>query len=128
MKIILDTHTLLWFLSHDIKLSEKARTMIEDSSNDVFVSIASFWEITIKLSLSKLVLDIPFELLFVESETLNIKTLHIKKEHLIHLKELPFIHRDPFDRLIISQSMVEDYALVSVDKVFDEYKINRVWA
>ncbi len=72
MNIILDTHTLLWFLSNDGKLSEKARKAVENSSNDVFVSIASFWEIAIKLSLSKLVLDIPFERLFDESEKMNI--------------------------------------------------------
>jgi PIN domain nuclease of toxin-antitoxin system len=72
-------------------------------------------------------LDIPFELLFDETEKLDISILNVKKEHLICLKELPFIHRDPFDRMIASQSIVEDYTLVSIDKIFDEYKIKRVW-
>jgi PIN domain nuclease of toxin-antitoxin system len=72
-------------------------------------------------------LDIPFELLFDETEKLDISILNVKKEHLFCLKELPFIHRDPFDRMIASQSIVEDYTLVSIDKIFDEYKIKRVW-
>ena len=127
MKILIATHALLWFFSNHDDLSEKARRAIENSSNDVFVSIASFWEISIKLSLSKIALDIPFELLFDESEKLDISILNVKKEHLICLKELPFIHRDPFDRMIASQSIVEDYTLVSIDKIFDEYKIKRVW-
>ncbi len=127
MKILIDTHALLWFFSNHDDLSEKARRAIENSSNDVFVSIASFWEISIKLSLSKIALDIPFELLFEEAEKLDISILNVKKEHLICLKELPFIHRDPFDRMIACQSIVEDYTLVSIDKIFDKYKIQRVW-
>ncbi|KPA14791.1 twitching motility protein PilT [Candidatus Magnetomorum sp. HK-1] len=127
MKILIDTHTLLWFLSNDVKLSEKAKKIIENSKNDVFVSIASFWEISIKLSLSKLVLDIPFELLFVESENLGIQILQIKKEHLIYLTKLPFFHKDPFDRIIICQGIIEDTAIISIDEKFDEYKVERIW-
>ena len=127
MKIIVDTHALLWFFSNDINLSEKARETIVNSNNDVFISIASFWEISIKLSLSKLALDIPFELLFDESEKLNMSILNVKKEHLVCLKELPFIHKDPFDRMIASQSIVENYTLASIDKIFDDYNIERFW-
>ncbi len=79
MKIIVDTHALLWFFSNDSNLSEKARETIANSNNDVFISIASFWEISIKLSLSKLALDIPFELLFDESKKLNMSILNVKK-------------------------------------------------
>ncbi len=79
MKIIIDTHALLWLFSNDDKLSEKAGKLIKNRSNEVFVSIASFWEISIKLSLSKLVLDVPFALLFEESEKLDIKILDIQK-------------------------------------------------
>ncbi|MFZ2806164.1 MAG: type II toxin-antitoxin system VapC family toxin [Desulfosalsimonadaceae bacterium] len=127
MNIIIDTHALLWLFSNDDKLSEKAGKLIKNPSNEVFVSIASFWEISIKLSLSKLVLDVPFALLFEESEKLDIKIIDIQKEHLITLKELPFIHRDPFDRMIVSQSIALNYALVSKDKILDEYKIKRIW-
>ena len=98
-----------------------------NSNNDVFISIAIFWEISIKLSLSKLALDIPFELLFDESEKLNMSILNVKKEHLVCLKELPFIHKDPFDRMIACQSIVENYTLVSIDKIFDDYNIERFW-
>ena len=75
----------------------------------------------------KLALDIPFELLFDESEKLNMSILNVKKEHLVCLKELPFIHKDPFDRMIACQSIVENYTLVSIDKIFDDYKIERFW-
>ena len=127
MNILIDTHTLLWFLSNDVKLSEKAKKRIENSQNNVFVSIASFWEISIKLSLSKLILDIPFELLFDESEKLGIQILQIKKDHLIYLKKLPFFHKDPFDRIIICQGMIENFDIISIDEKFDEYKVKRIW-
>jgi PIN domain nuclease of toxin-antitoxin system len=127
MNVLIDTHTLLWFLSNDVKLSEKAKKIIQNSNNDVFVSIASFWEISIKLSLSKLILDIPFELLFDESDKLGIQILQIKKEHLIYLKELPFYHNDPFDRIIICQGIIEDSLIISIDEKFDEYKVKRIW-
>jgi len=96
MNILLDTHALLWFLNDDYRLSTKAKRIIENSANNISVSIATFWEISIKLSLSKLVLDIPFELLFEETESQGIQILQINKDHLIYLKELPFIHKDPF--------------------------------
>lgn len=127
MNLLIDTHTLLWFFSNDDRLSQKAGTAIENPDNNVFVSIASFWEIAIKLGLSKLALDIPFERLFEESDRLDIKILNINKEHLIYLKELSFIHRDPFDRIIICQSVVQDYTLVSADRIFDQYKIKILW-
>jgi len=127
MNILIDTHTLLWFLSNDVKLSEKAKKIIENSKNNVFVSIASFWEISIKLSLSKLIIDIPFELLFDETEKLGIKILQIKKDHLIYLKKLPFFHKDPFDRIIICQGIKENFDIISIDEKFDEYKVKRIW-
>ncbi|MBF0411740.1 MAG: type II toxin-antitoxin system VapC family toxin [Desulfamplus sp.] len=127
MNLLIDTHTLLWLFSNDDRLSQKALIAIENPNNNIFVSIAAFWEIAIKLSLFKLVLDIPFERLFSESDKMDIKILNINKQHLLCLKELPFIHRDPFDRIIISQSIVEDYTLVSVDRIFNQYKIKILW-
>ena len=127
MNLLIDTHTLLWLFSNDDRLSEKARTAIENQNNYVFVSIASFWEISIKLSLSKLDLDIPFERLFDEAEQLNIDILNINKQHLLQLKSLDFIHRDPFDRIIICQAIVENYTLVSTDKIFEQYKVKTLW-
>jgi len=126
MNILLDTHALLWLLNDDDRLSEKAKTTIGNPNNKVLVSIVSFWEIAIKMSLSKLVLDVPFECLFEECETLNIGILRIDRLHLIPLRELPFFHRDPFDRLIICQAIVEDCTLVSADKMFDLYQLEKM--
>ncbi|MXZ01554.1 type II toxin-antitoxin system VapC family toxin, partial [Candidatus Poribacteria bacterium] len=101
MKYLLDTHTLLWFLQGDKKLSDKARRLIDNPRNEKFLSIVSLCEIAIKVSLGKLVLDKPFERLFPEQLYFNrIKVLDITVDSLIELNALPFHHRDPFDRLI----------------------------
>jgi len=127
MNILIDTHTLLWFLNDSDQLSTKAKRIIENPANNISVSIASFWEISIKLSLSKLVLDIPFELLFSETESQGIQILQINKAHLIYLKELPFVHKDPFDRIIVCQGIIEGSVIISIDKVFDRYNAERIW-
>ena len=128
MKYLLDTHTLLWFLQGDKKLSDKARGLIDNSDNRKFLSIASLWEIAIKVSLGKLVLNKPFEKLFPEQLHFNrIEILDITADNLIKLTALPFHHRDPFDRLIIAQALVEELPVIGADVIFDAYGINREW-
>ena len=128
MKYLLDTHTLLWFLQGDKKLSDKARQLIDNPRNEKFLSIASLWEIAIKVSLGKLVLNKPFEKLFPERLYFNrIQTLDITVDSLTKLTTLPFHHRDPFDRLIIAQALVERLPIIGTDTIFDAYGINREW-
>ena len=128
MKYLLDTHTLLWFLQGDKKLSDKARGLIDNSDNRKFLSIASLWEIAIKVSLGKLALNKPFEKLFPEQLHFNrIEILDITADNLIKLTALPFHHRDPFDRLIIAQALVEELPVIGADVIFDAYGINREW-
>ena len=128
MKYLLDTHTLLWFLKGDKKLSDKARRLIDSPRNSKFLSIVSLWEIAIKVSLGKLVLDKPFEKLFPEQLYFNrIEVLDITVDSLIKLTTLPFHHRDPFDRLIIAQALVEELPIISADAAFDAYEISREW-
>ena len=128
MKYLLDTHTLLWFLTDDKKLSRRARQLIESSSNESFISIVNLWEIAIKTGLGTLDLDKPFEQMFPEQLHLNrIDILDITVNSLIQLTTLPFHHRDPFDRLIIAQGLAEGFPIISVDMVFDAYSINREW-
>ena len=128
MKYLLDTHTLLWFLAGDEKLSRKARQLIDDPGNEKFLSIVSLWEIAIKTGLGKLNLDKPFDQMFPERLAFNgIQILDITVDSLIKLTTLPFHHRDPFDRLIIAQGLVEGFPIISVDTVFDAYGINREW-
>ena len=128
MKYLLDTHILLWFLTDDKKLSRRARQLIESSSNESFLSIVSLWEIAIKTGLGKLDLDKPFEQMFPEQLYLNnIKISDITVNSLIKLTTLPFHHRDPFDRLIIAQGLVENLPIISVDTDFDAYGIDKEW-
>ena len=128
MKYLLDTHTLLWFLKGDKKLSDKARQLIDSPRNEKFISIVSLWEIAIKVSLGKLVLNKPFEKLFPEQLDFNrIEILDITVDSLIKLTTLPFHHRDPFDRFIIAQALVEGIPIIGADTIFDAYGIDRKW-
>ena len=128
MKYLLDTHTLLWFLKGDKKLSDKARQLIDSPRNSKFLSIVSLWEIAVKVSLGKLVLEKPFERLFPEQLHFNrIKVLDITVDSLIKLTTLPFHHRYPFDRLIIAQALVEELPIIGADAAFDAYGISREW-
>ena len=128
MKYLLDTHTLIWFLTGDKKLSDKARHLIDNPDNRKFLSIASLWEIAIKVSLGKLALNKPFEKLFPEQLHFNrIEILDITVDNLIKLTTLPFHHRDPFDRLIVAQALVERLPVIGADVIFDAYGINREW-
>lgn len=128
MKYLLDTHTLLWFLQGDKKLSGKARQFVDNPSNEKFLSVASLWEIAIKVSLGKLTLGKSFERLFPEQLHFNrIQILDITVDSLIKLTTLPFHHRDPFDRLIIAQALVEEFPIIGADAAFDAYGISREW-
>ncbi|MDI6794425.1 MAG: type II toxin-antitoxin system VapC family toxin, partial [bacterium] len=126
MRLLLDTHTFLWFIDGNPKLSRYARQLIEELTNERFLSVASLWEMSIKNSLGKLKLPLPFTKLVTEQVSGNsIKLLHIVPDHLDVLRTLSFYHKDPFDRLIIAQSLSEDMPVLSREKVFDDYALAR---
>ena len=127
MKLLLDTHTFLWFLNGDAMLSEKARRLIEIAEYEKYISIATFWEIAIKHSLGKLQLDVPFDELKKESIKNGFRILPITFEDTARLNMLPFHHRDPFDRIILSQAIEKELTLVSRDTVFSLYNQSLVW-
>jgi len=127
MNYLLDTHTLIWFLSGDTELSVKARKAIEAESSNIFVSIASIWEIAIKVNLGRLDLKITFNQLRNEIEKNGFELLPITFNDILSLNELPMIHRDPFDRIIISQSLSNNFMLISKDKTFKSYQIKLLW-
>ena len=128
MRVLLDTHTFLWFVLGDAKLSNTARTYIEAPQNDKLVSPASYWEIAIKISLGKYTLPQPYEDFMRKGIDSNgFYVLPIAPKHTAALIGLPFHHRDPFDRLIISQAMVERMAVISGDRAFDTYPVTRIW-
>ena len=128
MRYLLDTHTLLWFISEDQKLSDRARRLILDSNNEIFISIATLWEVAIKVNIGKLALDKPYNQLFPdELDSHGIEILDITIDSLVQLTDLPPHHRDPFDRLIIAQALVEHLPIIGVDGNFDTYGVVREW-
>ena len=128
MNYLLDTHTFLWFIAGDNQLSPTARKLIENPTNLSFLSIGSFWEIAIKVSLGKLTLHQPFDELFSAQLVINgIDLLGLDFRHTVAVAKLPFHHKDPFDRMLIAQAQLEKLRIVSKDSVFDEYAITRVW-
>lgn len=128
MNLLLDTHSFIWFVEDNPSLSLSACALIEEPTNAIFLSVGSVWEMAIKVSLGKLTLSQPFEL-FIPNQLLlnNITLLDITVGHTLQVAMLPFHHRDPFDRLLIAQSLVEGMLLISVDSVFDTYGVQRRW-
>ena len=126
--MLLDTHTLLWFLNNDSRLPEPIKQQIENTES-VFVSIASIWEISIKVSVGKLTLLAPLETIKLDMISLRIRELPVMFEDAITYISLPLSssHRDPFDRMLISQAINRSLIIISVDKKFDAYPIQRVW-
>ena len=128
MKLLWDTHTFLWFINGSSSLSPTGRRFIEAPESSNYLSIASLWEIAIKLSIGKLTLDQPFDVLIPKQIAVNgIEVLPIKVEHLSVVATLTWHNKDPFDRLIVSQASVESMSLVSGDSAFDRYAVKRLW-
>jgi PIN domain nuclease of toxin-antitoxin system len=128
MNLLLDTHTFLWFWWDDPKLSDAARDVIIDPNNRKLISTASRWEVAIKVGLKKLDLGGPFRG-FIPQHMLrnNFESLAIHDDHLAALVDLPFHHRDPFDRLLIAQARWDEMPIVSADEQLDAYGIERIW-
>lgn len=128
MRYLLDTHTLLWIVEDNQKLSQKAKQIYLDKGNDLYLSAASIWEMAIKISLRKLSLEESLPKFIKHHVVRNsIQILNILPEHIYPLVNLPFHHRDPFDRIIASQCINEKIPLVSKDKNFDQYPLRRIW-
>ena len=128
MTALLDTHTLLWQYWGDSQQSHTAQQIINDPSNIIYVSVASLWEITIKVSQQKLDLRDPITRFFQDAvEGSDLRILPVERFHLITLATLPLHHRDPFDRLLIAQSISEKMPIISADTAFDNYPVTRIW-
>ncbi|MFY9619480.1 MAG: type II toxin-antitoxin system VapC family toxin [Pyrinomonadaceae bacterium] len=128
MKLLLDAHAFLWFIAGDERLTNKARSIIEDAEKYSFVSAATLWEIALKTSLGRLSLTVPFGDLISHQMRLNgFQLLSINPSHLELLLSLQFHHRDPFDRIIVAQAAVEAMSIVSADSSLDAYEVKRLW-
>ncbi|MBP6918553.1 MAG: type II toxin-antitoxin system VapC family toxin [Legionellaceae bacterium] len=128
MRILLDTHTFLWTAVGSPQLSVNATNLFLETQNELYLSVASVWEIAIKCSLSKLVCHKPIEAYILDVLQENtIQLLNIDFRHVMRVSSLPFHHRDPFDRLLISQAIEEKIPLLSCDAALDAYGIERLW-
>lgn len=128
MNLLLDSHTFLWFVWDDPQLSPTAKALIEDPANRSLVSVASCWEIAIKIGLKKLDLGEPATTFLPrELATNGFDLLGIELIHATSVESLPPHHKDPFDRLLVAQSMIEKLPVVSVDAQLDPYGITRLW-
>jgi len=128
MRLLLDTHTLLWWAAAAPELSHDAVTAIRNQRNECYVSLASCWEMAIKVSIGKLGLTIPVERFVTEQcNRDNFRLLPIDFRHVCKVESLPFHHRDPFDRLLIAQSLLEKMTIVSADAALDAYQVKRIW-
>ena len=128
MRLLLDTHTWLWFVLGDAALSPAARALIEDPGNEKLVSPASFWEVAVKISIGKYALPQPYEA-FVRHAIggQGFLILPVLPHHTALVCSLPLHHRDPFDRLLVAQALVEQIGIVSSDITLDAYKVRRHW-
>ena len=128
MKLLLDTHTFLWFIENNKNLPDNTRSLIQTTRDDVYVSIVTPWEIAIKTSIGKLVLSKPVESVFPTEITGNKLTiLPIDYADIIELGKLPFHHNDPFDRMLIAQARTLALNVISRDTIFDRYGVHRIW-
>lgn len=127
MNFLLDTHTILWYLSGNKNISSKAKDAIEKQENNKFCSIASLWEVAIKISLNKLTFDFDLIEFLKYLDDTGIEIIQISKVHIIKVSSLEFFHRDPFDRLIISQAATDNLTIITNDDHIKRYPISTFW-
>lgn len=128
MRVLLDTHALVWALAEPDRLSPRAREVIADPATVVFVSLTSAWELSILQGLDRVRLKVPLVTLFTEGlASLRINLLPIRLQHVAGVATLPQHHRDPFDRLLVSAAVAEKLSVVTGDKLFRRYGVTVVW-
>jgi PIN domain nuclease of toxin-antitoxin system len=127
MDVLLDTCSALWYFSGNDEIPQTARDIILNSDNTILISIASIWEVAIKISIGKLSIDGGIEGFIEAIEDEGFALLEVKIEHIMAVKDLPFHHRDPFDRMLIAQAITEGVSIMTTDSDVLKYNINQVW-
>jgi PIN domain nuclease of toxin-antitoxin system len=127
MNILLDTHALLWFLNGEEKLPVRLRQMIESEENTKYLSIASVWEIGIKMSLGKLIYSNGLEKLVSLIIETGVLILPITTQNIITVSKLEFIHKDPFDRIIVAQAKDNNFQILTFDENISKYQVSTIW-
>lgn len=128
MDLLIDTHAVIWFITDDSKLPLKTKKIIENSENNCFVSIATYWEIAIKNSLGRLNMNSDLESIFRVIENTGLELLPITTNQILINAGLEYYHHDPFDRIIIAQAIYENLQIVSKDDQFKNYNVTLLWA
>ena len=128
MKLLLDTHTFIWWTISAARLSSQALSLLQDRQNGLFLSLASLWEMQLKIQLGKLHFNSPLSQIVEEQQRINgLRLLAITPQHIYALGQLPFHHKDPFDRLLIAQAVTETLPLVSADPALAAYPAQIIW-
>ncbi len=128
MKILLDTHTFLWWITDDPRLSGRARGIIADGGNELFLSAATGWEIAIKVQIGRLKLpEEPIRFILDQMRINAIQSLPVQMNHALHVSTLPQHHRDPFDRLLIATAQLEGLPVLSSDHQLANYQVEVIW-
>jgi PIN domain nuclease of toxin-antitoxin system len=129
VKLLLDAHVWLWLQASPSRLHPSVLSLLEDTSRSLHLSVASMWEIAIKFSIGKLDLPQPPSQYVPDRLRVNgVAPLAVSQDHALAVAELPLHHRDPFDRLLVAQSMSEGFELLTVDRVFEPYRVPTIWA
>lgn len=128
MKVLLDTHTFLWAIRADERLSSRAREIFIAGRNELLLSVASIWEILLKVQVGKIRFEEP-AVGYLKRQIFknNIRMLPILMDHVAHLESLPLHHRDPFDRILVAQSMEENLSLLTADPLMKSYSVSVIW-
>ena len=127
MKYLLDTHAIIWYFEDSPELPQKITELIDNPEISIYICSISFWEIAIKINSGKLKLNIAFDDLLINIKNRDFNILQIEDEHLNKLSKLPFLHKDPFDRLIISSALAEDLTIITIDGNIQKYDISWIW-
>lgn len=128
MNLLSDTHVFIWSFSNTKKLSPTVTNAFRNPSNRIFISVTTIWEMQIKIKLGKMIFKDTLENIINEQQAINnIQILPVELSHALYLENLPLHHKDPFDRLLISQAIVENMTLVTADAEFSKYQVNLLW-
>jgi len=128
MKYLLDTHAMIWYLEDSSRLPSKTKEIIDNNTNRIFLSSVSLWEIAIKINLGKLKLIMSFDEVLGNVRKGDFEVLQIENEYLKMLSALPFIHKDPFDRLLIATALAENLTIITADDSIQKYDVSWVWS
>jgi PIN domain nuclease of toxin-antitoxin system len=127
VKLLLDTHTFMWWDSQSARLSQTALAALQDPANERVLSVVCVWEMVIKGQLGKLTFRLPIDQLVAEHVARSVQILQVTIDHVLAVENLPVAHKDPFDRLLVAQANIEGAALVTADRVFAQYTVQILW-